>query len=201
MTDGPQIDDRRRFKELWKELCVRAGAAMLAGLAAGVWIEVVDSHLSHSYPLGNVLLLATPVVFLPLPSCSVKKGLTVFPYSAAALLSGIVLLVLVGELRFFGGDLSLLVTLGTAIGVVEGLLERSLATLLAGMLGGAASGALACATWSHDLSGIIGVSGHNIAIAMMAVVIVHVTIGLSLALGRGIRDLPKRKQDHAEPTE
>jgi len=81
-----------------------------------------------------------------------------------------------------------------AVGLVEGLYERSIATTYCGLLGGALSGAA-----GPILPRVIGASGGDpIGQALLAFLIGatvgNVGIGLSLALGRYIRDLPKRRE-------
>ena len=78
------------------------------------------------------------------------------------------------------------------MGLGEGLHERSWATSLSGINGGALAGVLALLVlrsiylFENDLGGL--------AVELdVSLPILHLGIGLSLALGRYIRDLPKRR--------
>jgi len=106
MTDAPQIDDRRRFKELWKELLF---ARFLVGLAAGGVILllheaalglVVRYYGSRIYPgsLRDVAAAVKVVVpcaiiaifspFAAAPSAVAKRGKRVLPLIALSVAVG-----------------------------------------------------------------------------------------------------------------
>jgi len=81
-----------------------------------------------------------------------------------------------------------------AVGLVEGIYERSIATIYCGLLGGAISGVA-----GPILPHVVGASaGDPIGQALLAfpvgATVGNIGIGLSLALGRYIRDLPKRRE-------
>jgi len=113
-------------------------------------------------------------------------------------------------LLFMGGGVKLFdytmgpaifATAGAAVGTIEGMFERSIATTQSGLLGGAASGALAGLIWSALITRFPPAYGGGRSLTETAVwlvsfaaafVVTHLGIGSSLALGRYIRDWPKR---------
>ena len=191
MTDAPQIDDRRRFKRLWTVLVfARALAGLLAGVAAVLVIEALHRGLGRGFSsqLVGIVLLG---LFFALPSLAAKRGWLVVPAGIwAGAACGMLLLLVLHRMgvKNTWGAWPALATVGAAIGVVEGILEKSLATIYAGLLGGSLAGAAAAgcgdvldaARWREPY------------IIPICFVLIHFGIGLSLALGRSIRDLPKR---------
>ncbi len=221
MTDAPQIDDCRRFKELWKELCL---ARVICGAAAALISAVIYWQLrwlpARLGAFGSWLPFILSCVFLALPSAAAKRGKLVIPLVSAAAL-GAHIVAYYGHMLAGITDASTtpqgvvveivalslvtnLAMIGAGIGVVEGQLERSLATTFAGLTGGILCGGLAgwLRSWimrmpSFELQGF----EREVWSAVVLVLCLHVGIGLSLAVGRWIRDLPKGKQDKPEPTQ
>jgi len=198
MTD--HIDDRRRFKELWKELLIaRLAVGILQGCAVG-WIVVwaADARLGVAF-LAVVFVGCAGI--LAASSAVAKRGRAVFPLVAGG--------VLLSQATSIGGCIAagafaealLLAVCGAvvaAIGTLEGLFERSLATVYCGLLGGAAVGALApVALMRLPWPDIFEVAEWRAVLTVVLffaclVPICNVGIGLSLALGRLVRDLPRR---------
>ena len=212
----PKIDDRRRYPRLWKEVLV---ARLLPGPFQGVGLVVAlfiagaaTFELSHGSSevagfsaafLITGTLLCAPI--LALPTLVAKRG--VGPYFAAA--GAVAAAGIIGTLGVWvtGAPeaessspyfppvqtwlfMMFAVSAG-AVGLVEGLYERSIATTYCGLIGGALSGYLAAASCLRGL-------GHGVAwilaIWPWGATLGNVGIGLSLALGRYIRDLPKRRE-------
>ncbi len=208
MTDTPHIDDRRRFKELWQELLFARVlvAAIVGGLEAGLFLvtaPVLSQEKWYWWAVGCL-----PVVTMAIPSAIAKKGWTVYPLAACTVLFGL-------AATWIGAGLAGIEELPVAViwgvpsaslGLAEGLLDRSVATAYCGLLGGALFGAaaaigvqrmtqLVAASYIGDpaASEWIG-SALTVGSSVGTLVGAHVGIGLSLALGRYIRDLSKRKQ-------
>jgi len=184
MNAPPQIDDRRRFRELWKELLL---ARFAAAAAAGLAYAIIREGLGGAIGLGVLFLL------LALPSAAAKRGRWVLPAVAAAVMAG-ALSAYIGTTRLtrdFDELLVITATIGAAMGVVEGTFEKSVATIYAGLIGGALAGA---AAWVADDVIVSAVRAHiEQQCGLVAVfVTIHLGIALSLALGRWIRDWPKR---------
>ena len=207
------MDDGRRFRELWKELVyARCLASILA--VVPVWfgysgLTTLCLHIMTTREL--VGLRAEGVVFMSvgvaLPIHFVRKGWRVYLVAVAsamaALLFSMGVCYLLPETEEGGLAVPLLTmaTVGAALGTVEGLSERSVATLWAGLLGGAAAGTLSVGVHlgffvpyeAFAEEGPMWVLIIILVLNMWAsVVTLQLGIGLSLALGRYIRDLPKR---------
>jgi len=193
---GPPIDDRRRFKELWKELVY---ARLLGGALAGSLDAAYTVCLLQFLPDYSLLGYLSTVglcVFLAMPSAVAKRGKVVLPLVAGAVLFGLTAARFgaTGDSSHLRACVAILASVAAAMGLTEGLLERSLATLLCGMIGGSITGC-GVALWAFHYLGISGewsgfpanMLAHSVYNATL-----HLGIGLSLALGRWIRDLPKR---------
>ena len=185
------IDDRRRFKELWKELLLaRTAAAFAAGaLAKATVIGLIA--LKPGVNILSCLVIVVDALAAALPTAVAKRGYRVFPIAAIAVGLGYTFHYaipdsVVADISFRQTVTVIVIVPFTALGVVEGLLERSIATTLAGMLGGAIAGATHMAIlWPGPKNPFVGM-------AVMSMHL-HLSIGLSLALGRWIRDLPRRR--------
>ena len=187
----PPLDDRRRFKSLWRELLY---ARVLAAMAAGALGETLITPLD---PPGLVNLVARSF-FMALPSAVAKKGWKVLPLTAA--LTASAALVVYAVEVCFEVDSGLIsrgypVAIFTAVGVAEGLFERSIATTWCGMIGGALSGAVMdeWVNWFqwHPLLEFLPFDRGVLPEASSSA-IAYLGVGLSLALGRWVRDIPKR---------
>jgi len=201
MNDAPQIDDRRRFKALWKELVF---ARILAAGVAGLVLGCLPGNLGPWWLVAAAVLMAAP-------SAIAKRGHIVLPAVAAAIGAATIAYVMVpepvdetgmsdGYINIEQEYATVLLIWAAAIGVVEGNLERSLATILSGTLGGMATGLVflpATILWTRRFTGGSGPWPQWAAsfafYFALASVFTHLSIGLSLALGRWIRDLPKRE--------
>ncbi len=142
MTDTPPIDDRRRFKELWKELLVRLAASVLAALGVVFANGPLDNGVSWVAPIFYLVLSAS----IALPAVFVKRGAIVLPAVAGGIFAAIVLVDHYGQslgIEYEQHELVIGGTIGAAIGVIEGILEKSVATTFAGLLGGSIAGAFA----------------------------------------------------------
>jgi len=217
MTDAPQIDDRRRFKELWKELLF---ARFLVGLAAGGVILllheaalglVVRYYGSRIYPgsLRDVAAAVKVVVpcaiiaifspFAAAPSAVAKRGKRVLPLIALSVAVGQTIGTLASGWGSEAVPGALFGVVGAALGLAEGTLERSVAAIYSGLLGGALIGAILGMGHRAYLNSLAGTAlGPRLLAACLLLAALHVGIGLSLALGRWIRDLPKRKSEQGQ---
>ena len=204
VTDTPQIDDHRRFKELWKEL-VFARLATAAGLGLVCGVVLLWVGFAESIPTLVLIML-----MLAVPSAAATRGALVVPAIMAAVLSGWYVMQLghwlfgmtwqaavsgpgyesVSEVLAPISPIESSAVVASAIGVVEGLFRRSTATIFGGLLGGMASGAAAGAL--QPGVGGMGELTKAFLLPLLLFVTIHLGIGLSLALGRWIRDLPKR---------
>jgi len=224
MNDAPHINDRRRFKELWRELVARSLCAFIVAWLPGLifWAVVhvrlwAGATTGGSNDLWRALSAMLFALSLAAPSAVAKRGKGVFPLVLVAALVGY-------AAAWFGAELTgvtdthggvfvppivlthrptLVETAATfcaAVGLVEGIYEGSVATALAGLFGGALTGASVVRGWAapYWLTGLL--DDGNVRFVTI-VVLLHLGIGLSLALGRWIRDLPKRKQDKPESTQ
>ncbi len=213
MTDAPQIDDGRRFKELRYELLT----ARLA-IPCVVGYVIVNEYTIHLIGAGGFVGGgALAAAALAAPSAVAKRGWYVFPIVAGAAFAAFLCAYFGAKLLGVSYDGSsqeaallfflklICVPMVAAVGLAEGQLERSLATTFSGMLGGALSGgAVAAMIYGMIELGFRSVDGPSLLTVMVVVIIIftlpalscavaHVGIGLSLALGRYLRDLPKRK--------
>ena len=184
------MDDRRRFRELWKELLLaRAAGSVVGTIVFFLGFGLVVFIWGRDPNAKSVLALGIfAAVGLGIPSSIAKRGKTAGPLVAlATFLAGAGLVAsFVASGTYWPDDIALPVTLGCTIGAVEGSLERSWASLLTGILGGTVSGlffATYCPSYHHV---------DDIEVDFAFVAILHLGIGLSLALGRWIRDWPKR---------
>ena len=208
MSETPLIDDRRRFRELWKELlfarlCVSLllSPVILSGIDMLSYFDSVASGYgwrAEWWDWSVVIMLGFTV---GLPSLAAKKGGVVFPvvgFGAILALSP----AWVFQTTRSAPMLTPCVVLGlvgTGAGLVEGRLERSLATMWCGLLGGALSGILgglivsggAVYSDGQCRPGILSAGGP---------IALHLGIGFSLALGRWVRDWPRRGQGEPSRT-
>ncbi len=147
---------------------------------------------------------------LAAPTAVAKRGRMIFPLAVLVVLGSSIVALLPGylvESEAMWGISTCLA--GAALGLTEGRLERSLATLYAGMLGGAATGAIVgqvymaeiTSAWGNTLDLTDALAFITLCAGGLMCMTLHLGIGLSLALGRWIRDLPKRKAEEGEPTE
>ncbi len=203
MTDAPHIDDRRRFKELWKELLLARVAVPLAIVIPLTGIMVIG-RWANSVSLIVLPLIASAVFLLVFPTVVAKRGKDVHTAVAAGGIgAGLIALVALACLQLFKEEpisLPVLVyCMGAGMGFAEGWLERSVATTYVGLIGGTLAGAAAVRALApvFEQPNALAVVG----LSALAAVVLHLGIGLSLALGRWIRDLPKRKAGGGEPTE
>lgn len=226
MPGAVQIDDRRRFGELWKELLfARVGAALAAtwGLAAAFHaVMLVEDIFGFAVPWIGYGLLGWLVTFalgsgyvlsLAAPTVIAKRGRRALVVAVAAVLVSYVIAVVTmhtdvaadvrassaGYIYAWPGVTGpLLGVIGAALGVAEGHLERSVATIYFGLAGGAVAGGVAgtltVGVWSSaTLAGREpGYSATLFLIGPVAATALHLGIGLSLAAGRYVRDLPGR---------
>ncbi len=212
MSGIPPIDDRRRFKELWKELLfarmLGSAAAALPLAIGGYWsIAMLNYLLTAQERIGyRVCGIAVSVVGLALPSCIARRGWRIGMMAAGSVAATILFCTGIKDLVPGVYDRAFIITLataGAALGTVEGMHDGALDTLWCGLLGGAASGALSAGALTvlmldfHNwLPGpgcyVASIVGWLLNMWASAAVL-HLGIGLSLALGRYIRDLPKLK--------
>ncbi len=197
MTDTPHIDDRRRFKELWQELLF---ARILAAAAVGGFFQMMVAGPRLPYMFAQFVGVA---LIAAAPSALASRSWAILLSASAVAYAGLIVVT-------FGSDadqIATFATVGAAVGVVEGLADRSIATACTGLTGGALAWALGGLAsfqlhyWLVHLPDEKGWGASQMFPGMIVVVLGHLGIGLSLALGRYIRDLPKRKQDEPEPTE
>jgi len=192
MTDAPQIDDCRRFKELWKELVLARTAVPLVVVIPSMWLVAVGVWVdSNALIIGPLIELA--VFMLIFPAVVAKRGKNVHTAVAAGG-GGAALIALIGCALFETGQDGipvLLYCMGAGMGLAEGWLEKSVATMYLGLVGGALSGAAAAKILAPVFDRWNAVAA--IGLSALAAVCLHLGIGLSLALGRWIRDLPKRR--------
>jgi len=190
MNDASQIDDRRRFKVLWKEMVF--ARIIPAALAAGPTVPALRLFGVYAGgPENHILASSILAGLIALPCVAAKRGKLVLPTTWAAVAAGMGLLILLEELSVSDvwTPMPAYATAAVALGVVEGILERSAATVYCGLMCGLLTGTLAGYVWWPPFSGGWG----DTAAFCFSAVMLHLGIGLSLALGRWIRDLPKRK--------
>ncbi len=186
MTDAPQIDDPlREMREGYSEgrlLALRCIAGAIAGLVSGY---------------GGTAILLRPVLFA-LPSSAGRRtsrfliGAVIAAYGAAAIWRILAESGSMGELTAFGGvqQLILIIMMSVFVAFAEGLAERSMTI--------AVVGASATLVWTGLLLLPI-ISDLSVQLAEswpawpLLLAYAQANIVLSLALGRYIRDLPKRK--------
>jgi len=213
MNDAPLIDDRRRFRELWKELVfarlLTPAACALAILMLGWTDRYAHRNALHSMA-GFLAHLYWPLVMVMLvaPSVVAKRGKTAAMTVAllAAVGCGVahcVFVTLVWPHWHFINWLLLIGVPIAAVGLAEGWLERSVATTCCGLLGGALVGGVVgklLRLYSYGLAGVTN-TVFFAAVVVGSITALHLGIGLSLALGRWIRDLPKRDENAEQPTQ
>jgi len=186
------VDDRRRFRELWKELVFARTLVPL--VVAAAFVIAARELLPRPAFLFPPVQVMGWMLYMVIPSAAAKRGLPV-----PGLVGGLVLVPLVVFTTF---DISfchpwsppVVATFTCAVGVSEGMLERSLATTLAGLAGG---------MLIAPFCGMVArpVQASDVLEFAAVLISAHLGIALSLALGRLIRDWPKRKQDAGEPTQ
>ena len=211
MTDP--VDDRRRFRELWKEiLFVRMAASLLTATVAFWvvallvvnWVVYMDDALQGiGAPAGaECYFWSFVLVWASLPS-----ALSTREKAVHWLLPGMTFVAL--AVAFAATITStgeqpppwiLLGTLGAALGLGEGLLQRSVSTayggLLGGLLVGAATGYASAGVLCSTLTAPYRLA-LDMAVAVAIFVSLQLGIGLSLALGRWLRDGPKKESEAA----
>jgi len=185
MTHSVRIDDRRRFRELWKELVF---ARLLAAGAAGLAMRAIF-ELGPFITSGAFLLIVYAFLFAA-PSWVAKRGWIV-PVAVMLASAVTIYLTYILDTKILPGTdlfpMAVIAMAGAGLGVAEGQIEKSMATNYCGLLGGIASGALACRIIDPD-------DVHDgWWFLPAAFVMIHVGIGLSLALGRWMRDWPGRR--------
>jgi len=198
---GPPIEDRRRFRELWKELVyARLLGGALAGSVNAAYIVCLLQFLPD-YSLLRYLSSVGLCLFSAMPSAVAKRGKVVLPLVAAAALFGLTAAQFgaTGDPSHLRACVAVLASVAAAIGLAEGLLERSLATLLCGMIGGSLSGygVALCAFHYIGISGEWSELPANMLAHSVYNATLHLGISLSLALGRWTRDWPKRSAARA----
>ncbi len=176
MADAPQINDRRRFKELWKELVLPVwwikhwpDAQMTddtdatgTPFAPPLWRRLL-LPLCCGFLAGNVLrggMFSPDQWFWQTAwlsgtlGCSFLRGVKLrdsAPWAAVAVLSfcAVTIMHFAGGMPIVGSDVGMPIfaTLGAIVGFVNGMREGSLGALVAGMTGGAASGAVGGLIW------------------------------------------------------
>jgi hypothetical protein len=193
----PPLDDRRRFRSLWKELLF---ARALAAAIAGAHFEIL--MLMRLPGLSIQMDMPVFAFFVALPSAVAKRGWKVLPITVALVTcAGAVVYVALGYPHVGKGlsarllDRAILAAVFAAVGVAEGLLERSIATTWCGLFGGALSGVASAECWFWGLNRwqpeFLSLDPRVLFMAA-SLAIAHLGVGLSLALGRWIRDIPKR---------
>ncbi len=194
MTDAQTLDDRRRFKELWKELLyARLLPPLVIVLVASIVLAMLGSDAETRE--GAFYMLLTCGLLAPVSPAIAKRGRWASPWVFVACVtafmsSGLAVVALGSPVA------DAVVAVGSvfaAAGLAEGLIERSIATTYCGLLGGGAGGG-ALGTLAVVLNRM---PPREVKVMSMAVILIggQLTVGLSLALGRYIRDLPKRKVD------
>ncbi len=180
MNDTPQIDDRRRFKELWKELLY---ARFLAALLAGVVALLCDGVASPGDQIAALVCFA-------LPSLVARRGWDLLPMLAATFVCAVAA-VAVAERHGLARpwDLSVSVAIfGCALGLAEGLHDGSIAAMLSGGLGvgmlGAVGGRLALHVRQETSNSALAFS----ASLVLAFVVLHLASAASPKMVRwGLR--------------
>jgi len=194
MNDAPRIDDCRRFKELWKELVARAVVALVGGLAASVFFGLSANARIEAGFVGSLVIAA--------PSLMVRRGWSVVAVPAATIITSTAIIRWGDSLLFPDAPDSWVVwstlyfaTVWAAVGTVEGVLDGSIASIYSGLLAGPLLGVA-----SHNTGLLLSGTEHGFhdTSFVCCAVVKHLGIGLSLALGRWIRDLPKRKAQQFE---
>jgi len=209
--DAPQIDDRRRFKELRGELlwcrALIVPVEFVGLIAALIFAAVVtDAGTCFNSMMSDLAFLITGTIacapVLALPTLAAKRGSGPFLLAALAMAAAGV----AGTLgcRAVGADpdawfLMMFGVSAAAAGLVEGIFERSVATTFCGMVGGAAGGVAGPMVCRALMGGTYLDLG--IILFVVGALSGNLAIGLSLALGRWMRDLPKKKQRQTEPTQ
>ena len=207
VSDAPQIDDRRRFSDWRKEfLFARVLAPVAAGTAA--WgahrgLLAIFSFFTRSYAYTCFGVL---IVGLSLPVMVAKRGKSVFPLAAGLALVSFAC-AWTGSHFFYNGAPEPELVMGAivaGIGLAEGCSERSVATMWCGLIGGCFFGAAFAGCFSTVCYLHMNIFTFDLYYwpdTAFGFMMVHWGLFISLALGRWIRDLPKRKQaqDQAMP--
>ena len=213
MTDAPQIDDRRRLGDLADFILIRVIVTCVTASVVGpIFLRV--RHFHPMYPTRDwqffTVLAFLMVLVLGIPSALSKKGarswLVVFGMSLSGAGAAVIGGATFGESTWDPLCVAL-GAVGAALGTAEGLLERSIATTYAGLIGGLLSGSAAAAVvpamglhyWYLWGKGDRQMGLFWVVLSMAF--IIQFGVALSLALGRWIRDLPKRKQDEPGPAQ
>jgi len=210
MTDAPQIDDRRRFKELWKELLVaRLVPPTLLVLFFCLWvIKAGGLRQTRTLTHPDIVVVSTALmVSASLLLAKRGRNAAIFAGAYSVALVYVAYADLGLWLNTFYSPAHkfafLVAHVAMGAGYAEGALEGSIATRWSALIGSFAS-AYAVALWAgkHGDGYIIPmIEGSFVIRLAICPFAVQLGIALSLALGRLIRDLPKRKQDAGEPTQ
>jgi len=191
VAEPVKIDDNRRFRTLWRELVF--ARLLVTAAACGAFVAVYAT-LGDLTAFDRYVTVGLVSIFMAAPSAAAKKGKRVVPLVAAAVALGIFPAILSRDPTSYKwvSAVAGFAAIGGAIGVVEGLFERALATTYCGLLGGSAAGALlgSLYDWAKIRQSFLAF--------MVLFATIHVGVGLSLALGRWIRDLPKRGASQGE---
>ena len=208
MTDAHEIDDRRRLGDLADFILIRVLVTCVPAFVVGPILWRARS-ITGMRRWQFTILAFLMIIVLGVPSALSKRGarswLAVF---GASLLGAAA--ATIGGAAFGESDVGRLCialgAVGAALGTAEGLMERSIATTYAGLMGGLAAGSVAAALvramretlwyWRYP-----GDDWGLFWLVLSMAFIIQFGVALSLALGRWIRDLPKRKPDKPEPTQ
>ena len=218
------IIDRRRFPDFRSELIyARILAASVAGAVAmlvtwlysAVFMAIAFRSMSGG-PGPAMFLLLLPVVLvapasLAAPSSVAKRGRIVFLLTMLAIIGAHVATYL--GIYFTGVQMTmrnqgaLLGVTGAAIGVTEGIFEKSVATTYAGLLGGAFGSAITGMVLSKVIAPLLIGGGGGVFSGIVTIwffttvqyVGIHLCVGVSLALGRRLRDLPQQRTSPPRP--
>ncbi len=173
-------------------------------------VHLVAKVLDESNAPKLVVAITFPVPLVlgfSLPAAIAMKGKRVLPVTAccvlcalAAAVAGSSAMMLPGPNGWILEPWQLCVIAGAAAGLAEGLLARSLATAYSGLLGGGILGGCTGLAVRSQRRIVPPVEADDEFFLYFLITFTGVAlgIGLSLALGRWIRDLPKRKAEETE---
>jgi len=199
MTEHARPDDRRRFDDLGKEMVI---ARMLAPLLTVLFLAIIGGLAKETRSGLVALVFSLGCIAAPaIPSVAAKRGLIVLPAVCGAVVAAMLAtrtgieqaapVSSVMESRAIFG------VIGATVGLIEGMLERSIATIYCGLIGGGFVGAVVGAAFS--LAENMGNNMLLLTFIVIGFVTIEEGIAFSLAIGRRIRDLPKRTQPGAPP--
>ena len=202
MNDAPQIDDRRRFRELWKELLLaRLVPPTLLVLFFCLWV-LKAGGLRQTRTLTHPDIVVVSTALMVSTSLLLAKRGRDAAVFAGAYLAALVYVAHadlgIWQNTFYSPahKFAFLVALvATGAAYAEGAMEGSIATRWSALIGSSAT-AYAVALWAgkHGEGYIIPMIERSFVIRLvLCPFAVQLGIALSLALGRWIRDLPKRR--------